>query len=150
MIIIRPATIDDNPAIMPMARLFYDTLPYKDIGFCERTICNWTDLMRERGVILVAESDGTLVGMAGGLFSPFIFNDAYRIGAELMWWVSPEHRRNGVGRQLLAALEQFAYAHGCIRWSMIAVMDGSQERIGALYEQAGYQAAEITYTKRAP
>ncbi len=87
---VRPATRVDYPSLVAMGRRFYGTLPYADVPFCEASAVRWLDLMRQSGVLLVAEHDGAAVGMAGGLFAPFIFNDSVRVGSELMWWVEPE------------------------------------------------------------
>lgn len=150
MIVVRAATLADDAVLVAMGRKFYESLPYEDVEYCEASAARWLQLMRDQGVLLVAELDGVAVGMAGGIFAPFIFNDAHRVGMEVMWWIEEEHRHAGIGRALLEALERSAYAAHCIRWSMIAVVDGSEDRVGKLYELAGYDHAERTYTKRAP
>jgi GNAT superfamily N-acetyltransferase len=131
-----------------MGRKFYGDLPYRDIPFNEDSAARWLEFMREDGVLLVAEVDGLVVGMAGGVFSQFIFNDEFRVGAELMFWIEPLFRAEGIGVRLLEALEKAAQTAGCVRWSMIAVCDGSQDRVGKLYERHGYTLSEHTYTKR--
>ncbi len=127
-------------------RRFYDTLPYQDIPYSEESTVRWFALMRELGVALIALEGSTPIGMAGGLYSKFIFNDSYTVGGELMLWVEPEYRRSGAGKQLLAALEKAAYARGAARWSMIAI-EATADRVGQLYSQAGYVPTERTYSK---
>jgi GNAT superfamily N-acetyltransferase len=146
MVVVRAARVEDDPALVRFGRRFYQTLPYQDIPYCEQSAVRWLALMRELGVVLIALSDQTAIGMAGGLFSKFIFNDAYQVGQELMWWVEPEYRGSGAGAQLLAALERAAYARGAARWSMIAI-EATADRLGHLYNQAGYVPTERTYSK---
>lgn len=146
MILVRCAKIEDDPALVRFGRRFYDTLPYADIPYCESSAVRWLALMREIGVVLIALDGDAPVGMAGGVYSKFIFNDAYQVGAELMWWVEPEYRGSGVGQELLAALENAAYAHGAARWSMMAI-EATADRVGHIYERSGYVPAERTYCK---
>lgn len=146
VIIVRCAHVEDDPALVRFGRRFYDTLPYADIPYCEASAVRWAAMLREIGVLLIALSDDVPIGMAGGLFAKFIFNDAYQVGSELLWWVEPEYRRSGAGAALLAALEKAAYARGAARWSMIAI-EATADRVGHIYSQAGYVATERTYSK---
>ncbi len=143
---VRTTTSVDDPAMLVFARHFYDSLPYSDIEFDADSCMAWLAVMRRDGVLLLAESDGTPCGFAGGMFSPFIFNISVRVGAELMWWVEPEHRRTGIGAELLLALENAAYTAGARRWSMIA-LEGTAERAARLYDRYGYVPHERTYCK---
>lgn len=144
---IRTTTAADDPALIRFGRSFFDSLPYSDVTYDDESAARFLALMRERGVLLLAEADGFPVGMAGGLYAPFIFNDRLKVGQELFWWIEPEYRSLGIGRELLAELEISAKNAGCIRWSMIAIA-GTQDQVGKLYDRAGYELAELTYTKR--
>lgn len=145
---IRAATFEDYATLIDMGRKFYSDLPYSDIPFNEKSAVRWLDFMAKQGVLLVAEMQGVVIGMAGGVFSQFIFNDEHKVGAELMFWIEPLFRAEGIGVQLLETLEKAAQNAGCVRWSMIAVCDGSQARVGKYYERHGYSLTEHTYTKR--
>ena len=143
---VRHATADDYPALIAFGRKFFDSLAYADITYCEASAARWLDIMRAHGVLLISEVDDEPVGMAGGIYSPFIFNDSHKVGAEVMWWVEPEYRRNGIGSEMLQALEDAAEREGLIRWSMMAIED-SAEQVGKIYREAGYTPAERTYVK---
>ncbi len=146
MIVVRASKAEDDAALVRFGRRFYESLPYADIPYCEDSAVRWAALMRQLGVLLIAVSDDTPVGMAGGMFAPCIFNDAFTVGSELIWWIEPEYRRSGAGSALLAALEQAAYARGAARWSMIAI-EATADRVGPLYLNAGYVPTERTFTK---
>lgn len=99
------------------------------------------------GILLVAEANGALIGMAGGLVYPFYFNTAHITGQEVFWWVHPDHRK-GPGRALLEALEAEAKARGCESWSMVALASVAPEAVGRLYRRRGYRPSEQSYIKR--
>ncbi len=146
MIVVRAAKVEDDPALVRFGRRFYETLAYADIPYCEASAVRWAALMRQLGVLLIAMDGDTPVGMAGGMFAPCIFNDAYQVGSELIWWIDPDSRGSGAGGALLAALERAAYARGAARWSMVAI-EATADRVGSLYLQAGYVPTERTYSK---
>lgn len=143
---VRPATEADDAVLVDFGRHFYATLPYQDVPYCEESATRWFAMMRDIGVLLVAEVGGRVVGMAGGLFSPFIFNDAFRVGGELLWWVEPLFRCSGVGAAMLGALERSAAEAGCIRWSMVATNE-SPAALERVYAKAGYTMSERSFTK---
>lgn len=143
---VRLTTTDDDATLLRFGRSFYDSLPYQDIEFDIDSCVSWLAMMRSSGVLLIAESDGIPCGMGGGLFCPFIFNQAVRVGAELMWWIEPAFRGSGIGLELLHELENSAYTAGARRWSMIAI-EGTHERVSRIYDQLGYTASERTYSK---
>lgn len=143
---IRHATESDYAAVISMSRKFYETIPYSDVPFCDESAVRWIELMRAQGCLLIVHVDEEIVGMAGALFSKCLFNDAYKVGSELFWWIEPEYRSLGIGRELLAELEKCAHASGCVRFAMASVTD--HDRLGKIYGQAGYQEAERAYSKR--
>jgi L-amino acid N-acyltransferase YncA len=143
---IRHATKADYAAVVAMSRKFYDTLSYRDIPFCNESAVRWIELMRAQGCLLIVHLDEQIVGMAGALFSQCLFNDAYKVGSELFWWIEPEFRSWGIGRELLAELEKTAHASGCVRFAMASVTD--HDRLGKIYGLAGYEETERAYSKR--
>jgi GNAT superfamily N-acetyltransferase len=64
-----------------------------------------------------------------------------RIASEMVWWVNPESRGDGI--RLLKAAEGWAKEQGIPKISMIA----PSARVGALYERLGYKAVETAYQK---
>lgn len=82
------------------------------------------------GAFLVAELDGNLVGMGG------IRRDAEARAHVLRVRVHPATRRRGVGRALMAALEQRARDLGM--WCMYLDTATNQPEAMAFYEGLGY------------
>jgi len=98
-------------------------------------------------ILLAAEQDGGLVGMAGGAMSPLYFNHAHRIGQELFYWINPD-ARNGIGKVLLDALEDTARASGCASWIMVALDNVKPEVTGRMYRMRGYRPAERNWIRK--
>jgi GNAT superfamily N-acetyltransferase len=86
--------------------------------------------------IFMAESAGMAVGLASFHRIPLFHADGY-IGRITSFVVAPSHQKRGVGRLLVTALEDFAWANDCIR---VEVTSGDH-RPGAhaFYERVGYK-----------
>ncbi len=148
--IIRQATIDDIGALSAMGRAFLSYSPYgKHVAFDEASANETAKrlLEDEHSTILVAEAEGQIVGMVGGLIYPHYFNYESLVGQELFWWVNQEHRKTGVGIKLLNAFEQWVKSMGAHLNFMIALSDEHEQKITALYEMHGYKPAERIFIK---
>lgn len=69
----------------------------------------------ERNAVLVASSAaGTLVGFVEVALRDWAEGCSTRpVGYIEAWYVEPEHRRSGIGRQLIDAAEHWAFSRGC-------------------------------------
>jgi GNAT superfamily N-acetyltransferase len=147
---IRPATLEDVPTIAAMGERFHAEAGWADV--VPYVVADCAQSLRElvgapAGILLVAEAEGRLVGMAGGLAHPFYFNFAHRTGSELFWWVEPG-LRDGTGAALLQSLEDAARAIGCESWAMVAVDKVRPETMARIYRRRGYRPAEHSFIKR--
>ncbi|HEX2708601.1 MAG TPA: GNAT family N-acetyltransferase [Solirubrobacterales bacterium] len=89
------------------------------------------ELVPPGGVLLIARVDGVPAGLGG------VRHLDTDIAEVKSMFVSPTHRGIGLGRKLLAALEEIAVRHGC----SVVRLDTSDyltEAIG-LYRSAGYR-----------
>jgi GNAT superfamily N-acetyltransferase len=145
---IRSARPEDVPAIAELGEEFHASAGWGDIAEYVRADCE-TSLrqMIEIGILLVAEHEGEIVGMAGGLTFPLYFNFSHRTGQEFFWYMRPSYR-NGEGARLLDALEDSAREAGCQSWIMIALDQVEPELMGRLYRSRGYRAAEHSWIRR--
>lgn len=144
---IRQATTQDVPAVVSMSRKFYGTTDYiATEPFDADTVWDLTELLISTGVMLVAEVEGDVVGMAGALIAPGLFNRHISVATEVVWWVDPNCTRHGVGQKLFKALESHCRIKGARRLQMVKLRT-SPEHVGTMYEQAGYPLSEISYTK---
>lgn len=146
---IRPATPEDIPAIVAMGEKFHAEAGWADIAEyrpddCARSIAA---MIEGSGIVLVAEREGQVVGMAGGVVGPLYFNAGHVTGQELFLYMTPG-LRDGTGARLLAGLEDEARRRGCQSWIMIALDRVSPEATGRLYQRRGYRAAEHSWIRR--
>lgn len=147
---IRPATERDIPALLDMGRRFFDEAMWCDVteydpGSMDRTLCHLID--SASGILLVVETNGAVVGMAGVLLYPHYFNTDSLTGQEIFWWVEPSHRK-GSGGALLDAMESAAKAAGALSFSMVSVACLRSDALDRVYRRRGYRPAERSYIKR--
>jgi GNAT superfamily N-acetyltransferase len=148
--LIRHARLGDVPKIAELGELFHAEAAWGDI--CEYVIEDVQKTLAhlvndENGILFVAEADGEIIGMCGGLAHPIYFNHGHKSGQELFWWVKPG-LRGGIGRELLDAMENEARSIGCTSWAMIALDKVQPELTGRLYRRRGYRASEHSWIKR--
>ena len=142
-VIIRLATTADLDRLVEMGQHFqrqtvYHTRVVEDVDHIRRLA---TSLI-ERGIVLVADREGVLVGMwAGIVFDHVIAN--VRMATEVIWWVEPEARGAGVAQRLLAEAEGWGLAQGATRMQL-----GSwNDRLDRFYVGLGYAPAERIFNK---
>lgn len=147
---IRDAVHSDIPAIVEMGSLFFSEAEWSDVtewddDSVSATLANLIE--GDGGILLVAERDGEVIGMTGGLVHPAYFNAHHLTGQELFWWVRPEFRK-GVGAEMFSRLEQEAKDRGAKSWSMIALDRVRPKAMDRIYKVSGYRCAEHSYIKR--
>lgn len=145
---IRPATVQDIPAIVELGEKFHAVAGWDEIPWsrddCEASL--WGFMQADCFLCFVAEERGQIIGMIAGVMSPVYFNTAHLSGEELFWW--SDDRAPLVGLRLLETLERAAREHGCHTWQMKSLARLNGEAMGRLYERRGYRACEQSYIKR--
>ncbi len=94
------------------------------------------------GAVLVADVDGSVVGMIGLMVVPHLFSGELTAG-EVFYFVSPEHR-GSAGVRLLGGAEAWAKEHGAAQMQMIA----PTARVCEFYERMGFTEIERNFQKR--
>ena len=103
-------------------------------------------IQAEGAVLYVAENDGEIIGMAGGVVVPLYFNRSHLHGQEMFFWVHPDYRGTAGGK-LFDALEQGAHDLGAKSFQMAALDKVQPELTGRLYRRRGYRASEHYWIK---
>lgn len=103
------------------------------------------------GLVLVAESEGTGVGIAAGIITKTTPEDAlecYPItrGILLELYVRQECRGLGVGRQLVEGMEEYFRVSGCSHVGTEVFVPNEQAR--AFYRRLGYVDRDVYILKR--
>ena len=146
---IRDAIAADIPRIGELGHRFFNDAGWCDVAaWCQHSFAATLARLIETdaAILLVAEVDGRVVGMAAGMAYQAYFNAAQLMGSELFWFVEPEHRGR-FGTAMLTAMEARAKALGCVSWIMGSVPSQKPEAIARLYARRGYRPAETTFIK---
>lgn len=144
---IRAATRDDIPRIVEMGRAFYAASGYEAIAPASiPSIAGLAILTMEQGVMLVAEVNGAVVGMACLFIEPFTFNPSVMVANELAWWIDPEHRGTLLAAKMLDAIE-CACREREVDVIRMATLENSPPQAATLYERKGYRRSDSHYTR---
>lgn len=140
---IRQATHADVPELTRMGQRFVEETEYSEVIAIdpERLSLSVIHILdNPDGTILVSGSDATPTGMIAMLAYEHPFSGE-RTAFEVVWWVSPEARGDGV--KLLKAAEEWARKQGIRKMQMVAPND----RVGQLYSRLGYVPVETSYQR---
>lgn len=151
---IRPAVPQDIFRLADMGAAFFkeagfaDKLPGGesltfDLESFGRTV---GALIDGAGVILVAETDGEVIGMAAAGFAPAWWNYNVRSAQEIFFYCDPAHRK-GVGRDLMRALEKAVKQRDVVLFSMAAEEGLRSDALTRLYRACGYFPTEKVFWK---
>lgn len=144
---VRQATERDVADIVRMSRAFYATTTYREYAdFNEESVTALAQALVADHVMLVAESDGAVVGMVGLFVVPFLFNGDHRMAHEVVWYVDPDAQGAGAGKALLAAIEPACKAKDATGIFMIH-LSNSPPQAAEIYQRMGYAHSETVYVR---
>jgi len=155
--LIRPATLDDVPALTVLIQSSARTLAAGD--YTPKQIeaalkSAWgvdTDLIRD-GTYFVVEASGRIAACGGWSLRKTLFGGDAQLGREAQYlnpatdaarirafFVHPDFARKGLGRMLLSHCEAAARQAGFTRAALVATLPGVR-----LYEKFGYLGTQRT------
>lgn len=146
---IRLAKQEDLRRLIEMSERFYPHTTYSiksKIPLDVEATALLASTMIDNHVVFVAEVDEKVVGMIGIIVAPFIFNPSYTHGGEIIWWVEPEFIGEGLGRQLLRAIEPRCKELD-VTYIQMVDLECSPVRAEELFRSEGYELTERTFTK---
>ena len=150
MMTVRRAVVDDLTVYVRLAQAFHAASPMKEAaGFdVEGYSAFYVNALENPLMALwVAELDGEVVGITGALSYGLYFSPATKIVQELWWWLNPDVRGSGLGKQMLLAIEDWAVAQKASAVFMIALENTDSETMSAVYDRFGYRPIERTFMK---
>lgn len=130
---------EEFPAIEPIARAAFRDFKYPGQFNWKEFSFQWQSALNAGiGLILRVEDDGIL----GVLFGKDPFNGWLQAMVNF-WFVRPEKRHLGIGRDLLLAAEAIAHDKKCWR-----VLMGHPVGHLKFFEKMGYDPIEVGFQKR--
>lgn len=144
---IRRAVLADVPRLAEMAARFVRGSSYGEVVTpCETTMAqNFGAIVSApSSICFVAETGAGVMGAIIGIVTPHLMTGK-NVAVEVGWWVEPE-ARGSTGLALLSAYEAAVSQSDATLSVMTCPPDGS-ERVGKIYERAGYTKFESTYMK---
>lgn len=144
---IRSAIDADIPRIIAMGRLFWSQTAYAEVPFCPDSIAESAREMMAQGLLIVAEIDGRVIGALGCVIGPLYANRSVLVSSELYWYIEPERRRSGAGKQMIAEMQQRAALRNVKFFCMMLLEAVEPDRAAAIYKQLGFEPAERTVMK---
>lgn len=149
-VIVRPATADDLDDYVKMAAVFHAASPISGAAaFDASTFRNFymSALENPNIGLWAAFKDDQLIGIAGALLYPLYFNTNAIAVQELWWWLTPEARGTGAGKQMYDAIEAWAQENDANVLFMIALEDSNAKKMENIYARAGLRPMERTFFK---
>jgi len=148
---VRKATAADLPHYLELGKKFHaaspmhNVVPFDEDGYSKfylqsvdsSTVSMW-----------VAEADGAVVGIVGAILYSLYFSPSNLVVQELWWWLNPEHRGSGLGKEMFTTIEEWAADNGAAALFMIALEDKNAEKMEKVYARAGFRPMERTFIKQ--
>jgi len=150
LMIVRQMQDQDLSAYMQLMDQFHKASPMKKV--CE---LDWEGLSQfllgaknnpDMSVFL-AELNGQIVGVTGGIIYPLYFCSSHKVAQELWWWLTPSARGSGAGNMMFKELQSWAKERGAKTMFMIALEDERAEKMEKVYCRAGFEPMERTFMK---
>lgn len=142
---VRAATSVDMPAWQRFRRALW---PEVAEGAVEDEECERMLSQTDKFAVFVSESDDRLTGFIEASLRDYADGcDTSPVGCVEGWYVEPHARRTGIGRQLVAAAEDWARSKGCTEMASQALLNNADGRHA--HEHLGYDEVEqqVCYRK---
>lgn len=141
---IRFAEKSDLVLLLELGEAFFEESGYsKDLKFDKdslvQTLCTLIDKQW-----LITDGESCALGFA---VTPLFFNNKESMAQELFWYVTPEARAKGKGKQLLEAVEGYCKGLGLKCMMMLHLEEIGGDAVGDLYKSLGYKPKEKLFMK---
>lgn len=138
----------DIEQVFAMSKAMHEESPrFRDKPFREEKAQALIGHLIAVGGGFVADLDGVLVGMVGGMLVEHFFS-SQKFSTDLVVYVLPAFRGSSAGVRLIAAYEEWAFANGAEEVGLGVSAGVEQERTVCIYERLGYKMASYTLIKR--
>ncbi len=145
---VRPATVEDLPAIADMARRMHDEAPaYRDWLYdAEKVKVLLRTLLDSGACLLVSEHDGIVRGGIAGICTTHWFSTE-KIATDLALFIDREYRNGTTAIRLIHGFVEWARLVGAKRVSMGITTGVNPDSSARLYVAAGLHAQGVVFSK---
>lgn len=145
---IRKAISEDKPQVIELIIQFYkESLRDFGVRFDLETLYETVQNFIDNQIGIVAEKEGKIVGIIGGMIAPSMFDKSQKIGQESVWYVTQEERKGRTGIKLIKAFEEECIKRGANAIIMIHMANLYPEILDRLYRMNGFRLMESNYIK---
>jgi hypothetical protein len=148
---VRKATFQDIPWISGQLKDFAKVLPEAQavkIPSDEYISATLAEMIRNHVVLVATNEKDTPAGMIAGVINNNMMNPGVTYLTEMMWWVVPGFRREGVGKLLLKAFIACGRANESVEYITVSLEKNSPVRDNILIAE-GLRHAESTFVMEA-
>ena len=148
--IIRPATLEDAPALIEVLAAMHCESAYAFLPFDRGKVA---DEIRacvtnpESQCGFVAQCDARIIGVLGGYLGEYFFCRE-RVASDMVFYVEPSFRGTLVPFRLVRAFREWARARGAAELCLGISTDVHPERTGKFYELMGLKFVGGNYKQR--
>lgn len=138
---IRAVEAGDIDAIMVMARAMHAESPrYNHIPFIDADALQAIKFTVQNDSARVAEEDGKLIGMIGGVKVNYFFNHSASYTTDMVVYVAPDKRGSSVALRLIRTFEAWSEAQPDVVDTILGVSTEIEaERTVLVYQRLGYR-----------
>lgn len=142
---IRPATLDDLPRLLALGRAMHAESRYSVLSYSADKVLDMLMLVMQRGLVLVAERDGHVIGGFAGIVEPHWFSTDL-IATDLALFVEPGKRGGFAAAALVGGFLDWAEQRGAKMTDILINTGVRIEATASLFERLGGRNAGLIYT----
>jgi GNAT superfamily N-acetyltransferase len=140
---VRPAKIEDKPAVLELLKDFHKESMDKYNILCDDKIANdFMDKCVDTSFVL--EIENKIVGILGGMITNYPLNNE-KMYYEWVWYVDPKYRLHGVS--LFHYLEDYCKDKGIKKIGMALMANSKAEKLEKFYKRLGFELLEKHFIK---
>lgn len=158
---IRPYKAEDRSAVLQLFKQLQDHLGHLDPAQSYRTADNFDvedffdfvvdDNLGREGTIILADLDGSVVGLATGSVliqdhERLLSHYSEKIGILYELCVDTMHRRRGIGTRLVVEMERYFLSIGCVSMQLECLTQNHEAQ--NFYARHGFRERNIQLVKR--
>lgn len=145
---IRPATIDDLPAILELGGRMHLESRFRALEFDLAKVARVFEQLinSDDGIVMLAEVNGRIVGGIAGVVVEHWFSVS-KVAQDFALFIEPEHRGGMLAVRLLRQYEKWAFEQGAVAVEMGINTGVHVEQTAKMLELLGFRSVAVLHSK---